>query len=288
MKKILNVDNLSYKVQNKEILKGIDLAVEEGDIFALLGINGSGKSTLIDNILKDIAPSSGEISYHEDLGSNFQNVGVVYDKLPLFLMFTVEETIRYFCAIYKTSFKEAEKKYFRLFQLDKLRKSLIRELSHGEKKRVCLLLAVLTPKELLILDEPFANLDPPMIDLMWKTLRQESKTIFFSTHHWKEVQSLATKVAFIHEGKIIGTVDSPSNILSHFDNKKVVINKGALNKELEIELESTDHYILEDEIHILKSPENGGMELVKTLGMNYSIQDVSIIDAYLFEGNKKR
>ncbi|QZT35892.1 ABC transporter ATP-binding protein [Halosquirtibacter xylanolyticus] len=288
MEKMIQIKDLHYKVSNKEILKGVDLEINEGDIFALLGVNGSGKSTLIDLVLKDISPSKGEVIYSNKISPKFDNVGVVYDKLPLFMVFTVDETIKYFCAIYRTSFKEIEKRYYRLFQLTEIRKSLVEKLSHGEKKRLCLLLSILTPKELLILDEPFANLDPPMIELMWKTLKNESQTIFFSTHHWKEVQHVATKVAFIHQGHIIGQVDSPKNILSQFDNKKVVISSSAKSELLMEELKTQQHYLLDEEIHLLQSPENGALDLVTKHQMNYSIQDVTIIDAYLFEGNKLR
>ncbi|MDC1105647.1 ABC transporter ATP-binding protein [Prolixibacteraceae bacterium] len=288
MEKILQIKDLHYKVSNKEILKGINLEINEGDVFALLGVNGSGKSTLIDSILKDISPSRGEVIYNDKINPNFHNVGVVYDKLPLFMVFTVDETIKYFCAINRVPFKEIEKKYYRQFQLPNLRKSLVEKLSHGEKKRLCLLLSILTPKELLILDEPFANLDPPMIELMWKTLKKESQTILFSTHHWKEVQNIATKVAFIHQGKIIGQVDSPENLLSQFDQKKMVISNSSTNHTLIDELRQYPHYLVDEEIHLLQSPEKGGLDLVTKYQVNYSIQDVTIIDAYIYEGNKTR
>lgn len=128
------VSDVSYQVKDKFILNNISFTVKKGETFALLGENGSGKSTLIDVILNDLKPNRGNIKFFEKPKACFDKVGIVYDHLPLFPLLKVIEIIKYFSLIHKLEFENIKKQYFEIFEIYKIQKTFIRELSLGEKK----------------------------------------------------------------------------------------------------------------------------------------------------------
>ena len=281
MANIIEVSNIGYRVKQKEILAGINFQIEQGDYFALLGENGSGKSTLIDILMDDLKPSDGSVSFFEKKKKNFNKVGVVYDHLPLFPMLKVGEVIKYFCTIHKLKSKDIKHEYYDIFNLEKIKNSFLRELSQGEKKKVGLVLSILKPSELLILDEPFANLDPTIIDKLWSVLKGKSKTIFFTSHNWKEVEVLANKVCFIYQGKILHPPSPPTQI----------INMLPANKKIEVEYSSEilntfrdyDYFIHDNTINFFYHKESDLLaELIKKTN-NYSIRNIDLKDAYLYQ-----
>ena len=280
MEDIINVSNISYRVKEKEILTDINFEVQQGDYFAFLGENGSGKSTLIDVLLEDLKPNSGTVSFFEKQKKDFNRIGVVYDQLPIFPMLKVDEIINYFCAIHKLKSKEIKEQYYDIFNLQKIRNSLIRELSQGERKKVGLVLSILKPSELLILDEPFANLDPTIIDKLWTVLKEKSKTIFFTSHNWKEAETMATKVCFIYQGKILQKPLSPTQIINTLPaTKKIAIEN---DSEILNTFKKYDYYIHDKTVHFFYDDKSDLLTHISKKTSNYSIQDIGIKDAYLY------
>jgi len=280
MKEVISISEISYKVKEKTIIDHISFTVNEGESFALLGENGAGKSTLIDLILNDLKPTIGTVSFFGNKKHDFTHVGIVYDHLPLFPLLKVHEIIRYFSTIHKLMYQNIVNQYFNIFGIDKISNSYIKELSQGERKRVGLLLAIIHNPVLLILDEPFANLDPTIIDSIWKTLKQESRTIFFSTHNWKEVEKIATKIGFISNGKLMLTPQSPNDILNLLPAKKKITISS--KTDLGSNLSNLNYFYHDDEIHIFLDNEKDILGIINKYTMNFSIQDVGLKDAYLF------
>lgn len=281
MKEVINISEISYKVKEKTIIDNISFTVNEGESFALLGENGAGKSTLIDLMLNDLKPTKGTVAFFGTKKHNFTHVGIVYDHLPLFPLLKVHEIIRYFTTIHKLTYKNISNQYFDTFGINKISNSYIKELSQGERKKVGLLLAIIHNPDLLILDEPFANLDPTIIDRIWKTLNRQGRTIFFSTHNWKDVEKIATKIGFISKGKLILAPQSPNAILNQLPAKKKIIISSK-NELLINDLINLNYYIHDDEIHIFLNNEKEIMPIINKHTMNFSIQDVGLKDAYLF------
>lgn len=280
MKEVIKVFNVSYKVKTKSIVDSVSFSVNNNDIFALLGENGSGKSTLIDLMLGDLKTDSGYVNFFGKKNSNFNNVGIVYDHLPLFPLLKVFEIIRYFSSIHKLNYKTIESEYFETFDIDKISNNFIKELSQGERKRVGLLLSIIHNPTLLILDEPFANLDPTITDRIWKVLTQHNRTIFLTTHNWKEIEKIATKVGFVFNGKLLSGVNSPKEILKSLPSSKKIIISNTIN--MDDKLQKLDFYKHDDELHIFFDKKNDMLNMVNEFTNNYTVQDVSLKDAYLY------
>ena len=283
MKDII-VSDITYTVKGKTILSNVSLSVDTQDSFALLGENGSGKSTLIDIILNDIKPDKGSVHFFENPKSNFNKIGVLYDHSPLFPMLKVEESIRYFTSIYGLKYQDIEKQYFEIFEIQKIQKTLTRELSQGERKRVGILLSIIHNPDLLVLDEPFANLDPTITERIWNTLKNKNRTIFFTTHDWKKAEKQANKIGFIYGGKIVHQPQSPKQILETLPAlKKVTISN---TDDIAKKLTDWPYYIYDESIHVFFDEKSDLLKTINTFTSNFSIQQVDLKDAYLFHVNK--
>ncbi len=280
MKEIIKVSDLSYKIKHKTIVDSVTFSVDEGNTFALLGENGSGKSTVINLILDDLTPTGGQAILFGKKKNNFNNVGVLYDHLPLFPLLKVSEIIRYFSSIHKLEYRNVKDKFFEIFEIEKIANNFIKELSQGERKRVGLLLSVIHNPSLLVLDEPFANLDPTIVDRVWKILKQDRRTIFLTTHNWKDIEKNASNVCFIHEGKIIKEPKSPDEIMKSLPaDKKVIISA---HLKINGKLDSLDYYIHDEELHIFFDKNKDVINVVNEYTNNFSVQDIGLKDAYLY------
>ncbi len=281
MKEIIKVSDISFKRLNKNILNNLSFSIYEGETVAVIGTNGSGKTTLIDIILDDIKPSQGSVYINSSSIKNYTNIGIAYDSLPLFPLLKVSEVIDYFCTISKLNFKDVKANFFSSFDINNISNSLIKDLSQGEKKKIGLLLAVMNNPKTLILDEPFSSLDPTIIDIVWKILVNNKRTILFTTHNWKEVEAIASKVMFLFNGKLITPPRNPIEILKDLPQKKIIIS---FNSEFLKKINKYKHYIQDDLINIFyENDDYNLMKIVNEHTNNFSIQNVDIKDAYLFK-----
>jgi ABC-2 type transport system ATP-binding protein len=283
MKTIISVNKIFHKINNKLILNDINLDINLGDVFALIGKNGAGKTTLFEIILKDIKPSNGCVEYDNDVGFEFSNTGVVYDNTPMFPLLKVKEVVDYFSSIYGVKFSEIPTRYFDVFGLNGILNSFMSVLSQGEKKKVALFLSIINNPKVLILDEPFSNIDPTVIESIWKVLKENNRTILFTSHNWYEIEHIATKITFISKGNIILPPTSPQEIIKSLPHsKKVIVD---YNEDLMKKLKNFEYYINENLIHIFY---DGNSELVDEIlkySKNFSFKDCDIKDAYLLKTN---
>ena len=281
MSKIISIENISYKVDNKTILNNINLTVNSEDSFALIGKNGAGKTTLFEIILKDIKPTNGQVSFNNIIGNNFKSTGVVYDHLPLFPLLKVKEIIDYFSSLYGMNTNEIPTQYYEVFGLTSILNSYIKSLSQGERKKVGLFLSIIHNPKLLILDEPFSNIDPTVIDSIWKLLKSNNRTILFTTHNWKEVEDVATKIAFINKGTIVMQPTSVENIMQYFPHyKKIITDYNVIIVE---NIKEFDFYINENLLHIFVNDKSNIIEIISAYTNNFSFKECDIKDAYLFK-----
>ncbi len=219
---MLKVENISKSFGKLKVLKNISLEVNKGDRVVIIGPSGSGKSTFLRCINYLAKPDSGKIylDNHELNDNNIflyrQKIGMVFQNFNLFNNLTVMDNIILApikLGIY--SEKEAQKKAMEyLKRIDLADKALVypSSLSGGQKQRVAIVRTLMMKPEMILFDEPTSALDPEMVkevqDLMIE-LADEGMTMIVVTHEVSFVKKVATKIAFMDEGKIIltGTYD---------------------------------------------------------------------------------
>ena len=198
-----------------EAVRGVDLRVGRGEVFALLGPNGAGKTTTVEILEGHRTRDAGDVSVlGHDPGRNEralkERVGIVLQQTGVEPYLTVREVVELIGGYYPAP--RAVDEVLQLVGLTDQAKQRVIKLSGGQKRRVDLAVAIVGDPELLFLDEPTTGFDPSARRQAWETLRgltQLGKTIFLTTHFMDEAQALADRVAVMAAGRIVatGTVD---------------------------------------------------------------------------------
>ena len=204
---MVSIQNLHKRFNKNIVLSGVDLNINEGGIFAVLGPNGSGKTTLIKSILGMVIPNKGEI---EVLGENIKkssNYRYKIDYLPQIANFPnnlkVRELIRMIKDLRgKTS---EDQRLIELFKLNPFLNKKLGNLSGGTKQKVNIVLAFMFDSPLIILDEPTTGLDPISLIRLKELIQVEKgrgKTILITSHIMSFVEEVSDEIVFLLEGKI--------------------------------------------------------------------------------------
>lgn len=197
-----------------EAVKGIDLTVEPGDFFALLGANGAGKSTTIGLLTSLLVKTAGVIRIHGyDLDKQTEQakscLGLVPQELNLNVFETCEQILLNQAGYYGISRSTACPRVDALLEqlgLMSKRDSIVRHLSGGMKRRLMIARALVHRPKVLILDEPTAGVDVEIRRMMWDFLRrtnEEGTTIILTTHYLEEAEQLCKNIAIIDKGLIV-------------------------------------------------------------------------------------
>ena len=215
MKFSLQLDNVVKNFGKFKALDGINLNVEEGEVFAYLGPNGSGKSTTIRVLLGILQATSGNAKvFGMDAWKNateiHKRIAYVPGDVNLWANLTGGEVIDLFVSLRGTYDKKLRDKLVRDFDLDTTKKC--RTYSKGNRQKVALIAAFASEADLFILDEPTSGLDPLMEQVFQAcVLEQKSKgkSVFLSSHIMSEVERLCDRLGIIREGKLVetGTLD---------------------------------------------------------------------------------
>ncbi|WP_298758641.1 ABC transporter ATP-binding protein [uncultured Psychroserpens sp.] len=204
---MVSIQGLHKKFGKNKVLSGLDLEIEEGGIFAVLGPNGSGKTTLIKSILGMVIPNKGEISV---LGKNIKNSSKYRNKidyLPQIANFPSNLKVKELIKMIKDlRGKTAEdESLIRLFKLEPFLNKKLNTLSGGTKQKVNIVLTFMFDSPLIILDEPTTGLDPISL-IRLKTLIQteksKGKTILITSHIMSFVEEVSDEIVFLLEGNI--------------------------------------------------------------------------------------
>lgn len=213
--KALEITGLTKTYSNgHEALKGVDLAVEQGDFFALLGPNGAGKSTAIGIISSLVNATAGSIRIHGlDLQEQRNQCKLMIGLVPQEVNFNVFEsplnillTQAGYYGIPARLARTRSEEYLKLLELWDKRNGPSRELSGGMKRRLMIARALVHQPRLLILDEPTAGVDIEIRRSMWKFLQEinnNGTTIILTTHYLEEAETLCRNVAIIDQGTIV-------------------------------------------------------------------------------------
>lgn len=235
-----------WKKREKEALKGVDLQIEEGEIFGILGPNGAGKTTLLSILCTLLLPDRGKVrvlgmdGIHDEHQIR-ERVNVVSGNANFLWSLTVKENLHYYGMLYGLTGKEREKKVETLIDLFNMKEYLnipFDELSTGMKQRLSLAKSLINDPEVLFLDEPTVGLDPDVSirirEEIFSIHKQKGITILLTTHNMKEAENLCGRIAFLKEGRIVttGTAEALKRMVR-------------IGDQLRIEFEGTIH---EDEL----------------------------------------
>lgn len=207
----LEIKDLEKTYKNgTKALKGIDLKLERGLVTGFIGMNGAGKTTTIKSILGLINKDKGEIKI---FGKEFSSaekeiknkIGIVFDNGYLYEELKLSDMKKIVAAAYNDWDDNCYLKYIKKFNLDEGKK--IKELSKGMKMKFAVVLALSHNAELLIMDEPTSGLDPNVrmefLDIVRDFVKDENKSVFFSTHITTDLDKIADKIIMINGGEII-------------------------------------------------------------------------------------
>lgn len=207
----LETVNMSKKFGKFTALDGIDLKVNEGEVFGYIGPNGAGKTTTIRILLGILQATNGSAGVFgmdawRDAVEIHKRIAYVPGDVNLWPNLTGGEVIDLFVSLRGKHDKERRKKLLRLFDLDPSKKC--RTYSKGNRQKVALVAAFASNADLYILDEPTSGLDPLMEQVFQECvleLKKSGKGIFLSSHIMSEVEKLCDRIGIIREGKLVET-----------------------------------------------------------------------------------
>jgi ABC-2 type transport system ATP-binding protein len=210
---VLSIEKLSKTYDNGfSALKGVDLAIRRGEIFALLGPNGAGKTTLIGIVCGLVRATSGKVTVDgfdiaKDYRSARKKIGLVPQELATNMFETVLDTVTFSRGLFGKPANPAHiERVLRDLSLWDKKDSKIGALSGGMKRRVLIAKALAHEPEILFLDEPTAGVDVELRRDMWEMvrhLRESGVTIILTTHYIEEAEDMADRIGVIDKGDII-------------------------------------------------------------------------------------
>ena len=217
---LIEVKGLTKSYGDVHAVRGLDLSIEQGEIFSILGPNGAGKTTTVEILEGFRTRDSGSVSVLGfDPGTRGHQSREWRDRIGIVLQtsadagdLTVFETINHFHGYYSNP-RDVEE-VIDSVGLQEKRDALIRNLSGGQRRRLDVALGIIGNPELLFLDEPTTGFDPEARRAFWsliKKLRSDGATIVLTTHYLDEAEALADRVAVINKG-IIVEISTPTEL----------------------------------------------------------------------------
>lgn len=215
----IETDNLTKKYKDKTVVHSLNLVIEEGELFSLLGLNGAGKSTVIKMLSCLTKPTSGDASL---LGESItksplkvkQIINVSPQETAIAPNLTVRENLELMCGIYgfdKTATKQKTDSYIESFGMTDIAKSKAKTLSGGWQRRLSIAMALITDPKILFLDEPTLGLDIVARRELWQFIKRlKGKiTIILTTHYLEEAEALSDRIGILSKGhlKAVGTAE---------------------------------------------------------------------------------
>ena len=213
---LIEVQSLCKEYSGRQVLRDVSFGVQHGEIFVLVGPNGAGKTTLLRILDLLEEPTRGTIRFNETAISRLaenrvalrRRIGMVFQNTVLFNT-TVSKNVAYPLNVKNENEERIEKRVkeaLKIVQLEGFENKNALKLSGGEAQRVALAQALIIKPDLLLLDEPTANLDPRNLSIVEEVLswtnRENNTTIIMATHNMSQAETLANRAALLIEGKI--------------------------------------------------------------------------------------
>ncbi|OOM15788.1 ABC transporter ATP-binding protein [Clostridium saccharobutylicum] len=236
---MIEVNNLSFEIDRKQILKEVNLKINKGTIFGIIGPNGVGKTTLLRCLTGIYKPTCGNINYDGkevyDNGEVKSQIGYVADENIMQTKFKVKEVLKYYKYTYDNF---DEKKFNELNEIFKIpTNKFIFQLSKGMKMRLSIMLAFSIHAKYLVLDEPTSGLDAILKNKLLKIFLDEvfenDTTIVISSHHLGELERICDEVAIFDEG-VISYENSVENMKNKIKKIQVAFDKPVSEEDLKL------------------------------------------------------
>ncbi|MEG0229315.1 MAG: ABC transporter ATP-binding protein [Oscillospiraceae bacterium] len=244
---VIKIKNLTKKYSSTEVkaVDGISFDVNQGELFAFLGVNGAGKSTTINILCTLLTKTDGEIEVcgydiekqlnkvKKNIGVVFQN-GVLDDKLSVYDNLIIRGTL---FGIDKNSLIKRINNLANRLSMSDFLKRPYEKLSGGQRRKCDIARALISNPKILFLDEPTTGLDPQSRMDMWQVIKDIQNefhtTVFLTTHYMEEVNN-ADRVAIIDKGQLL-CIDTPENLKSKYSYDTVKLN---VNEKYQEEIEN--------------------------------------------------
>ena len=292
-KKVLECCDLYKKFGKKEILKGISLEANEGDILGFIGPNGAGKTTTIKLILGLQSITSGSVKINgfdiqKDFTKAIQKVGTIVENPDLYMYMSGYENLKMISNLYSGITKERIDEVIKFVGLENRIKDKVSKYSLGMRQRLGIAQAILHKPNLLVLDEPTNGLDPEGIkqikDLIVKLAKEENMAVLISSHNLLELESFCTKVTIIKNGEIVetSTIEEAKKVNKDSIYHLVVDKTTEVLNILENKLEKLDDENIQ--VYAKKEEIPEIIEKLVTSGVKiYSVypEEISLEDAFL-------
>ncbi len=207
----IETNNLTKKYKDKTAVNSINLKINQGELFALLGTNGAGKTTTIKMLSTLILPTEGKIKINGlDMGRDRQKIKDMLNMSPqetaIAPNLSVKENLDFMAGVYQISNKhEKIGELIKMFKLDEVLNQKAKTLSGGWQRKVSIAISLINDPEILFLDEPTLGLDVIARKELWAVIEKLKKkiTIILTTHYMEEAESLSDKIGIMAKGNLV-------------------------------------------------------------------------------------
>jgi len=253
---IIKFNNVSKRFGRHVVLSNINLEIERGEIFGIIGASGSGKTTMLNLLIGFLEPEVGDVLFKPEqlidytkIGTKFRSVCAMPRTVKRFFGFaaqlpsfytklTVKENLEYFGELHglkKDTLQHNIKNLLTFVELEDAENILTENLSGGMQRRLDIACALVHDPKVLIMDEPTADLDPILMHHIWSLIRKINKkgtTIILSSHNLTKLESLCDKIAILHNKGIVraGKPDELKDGFSHSEEIEIQSYPGKYEK----------------------------------------------------------
>ena len=212
----LSTDKLVKKYKNTEVVKGVSIDIEQGEIVGLLGPNGAGKTTTFYMITGMITPSSGEVKLDQNLITYMPmykrarlGIGYLAQEASVFTKLSVEDNLKLALELTELNKEQQQERLEQLleeFSITHIRKNIAMTLSGGERRRTEIARALVTDPQFILLDEPYAGIDPIAVDEIQNiilNLKSRGIGVLITDHNVRETLSITDRSYLLYDGRVL-------------------------------------------------------------------------------------
>jgi len=294
----IHISDLHKSYEDTIALNGVNLTIQDGEFYGLLGPNGAGKTTTIHILTGLVLKNNGVTEvYGRDTDKDFRftrsQIGIAHQELPIDWFFPIEKLLYFHAGYYGISKQKAKSRVEELLErlgLKEKRKSRLRQLSGGMKRRYQLAKSLVHDPKIIILDEHTAGVDVELRHELWDYLREQhknGKTILLTTHYIEEAELLCERVGIIDAGQIIKE-GSPKDLTKELGKAGINIQITGWCEKLNEPLSSFSFTYDNNRLHFtVKEPEADMAKIIQIIShhnchiLSVSTEKSSLEDVFL-------